>query len=300
VLPHIAPEKRLRAIYDIRDAAASEAISERETTAVRSDGSHLALRSTLIPVRDAEGNPSAVLSVTRWVPGGLSAGGRQDDFATLVAKQLRDPLASISGFTQLLQRPEILDDPVRRERTVKALAERAKYVSSLLDDLQLVAEIEEGRFELSKETTELGLLVTEAAEHVDPKGTRILVDFDPNLAPVSVDQNRVAQAVTRLVENAVRYSPETASVEVSVFGADDYVVIEVSDSGSDVDPVEGSEVFERSYFGAPGAPRALGLGVGLYLVRMITEAHGGAVLFKSEPGAGNTFSIRLPRTADGS
>jgi signal transduction histidine kinase len=125
---------------------------------------------------------------------------------------------------------------------------------------------------------------------------RFVVDAESRMPLAYVDPRRVEQALTNLLSNAVEYSPATEPVCVVVGRSEGVAFISVTDAGEGVADAERGRVFDRFYKGASARARP-GAGLGLYLVRMIAEAHGGDVALTSKPGKGSTFTIRLPLTS---
>lgn len=294
VLPHIPEEQRLREIRRLRDIAAEGRVTERDAVAVRQDGSRLTVRKVYIPVRDTDGAVAGLLVLDRDFADDTRLDAMRDDFLAAFSRQVRDPLTALLGYAQLLQRPEIAEDPVRRARTVSALVERAARASLLADDLQLLTELRSGEIELVREPVELASLITSAVAEVPKARKRVLADFDPTIPPVDADRKRLAVALRCLIDNAVRYAPEGTPVGVSVYEVDGDVVIEVSDRGPGIDPADRERIFGRYSTLEDASVAGAGLGIGLFLARHIMEAHGGVVNVASRPGAGATFSLRLP------
>lgn len=294
-LPHVPPADRLRAIRNIRDVAASGVVAERETIGVRADGSQFALRMTVIPIVDADGDVSGVMSLTNALAADTRMEREREHFAEVISRQLRGPMNAIRGYVQLLGHAEIRGDEERLERTVHSLAREAHRVSALLDDLMVVFEFEEGRLELEKSRVNLGELVSHLAEAVDSHGVPVLVDFDPGLGQIPADAPRLRQAIACLIDNAVRYTPPGAAVQVSAYAEGDDAVIEVVDHGPGIPYAEQPIVFDRFHTGGADDDAREGIGIGLYLVRVTVDAHGGSVSVASAPGEGSTFTLRLPR-----
>lgn len=296
-LPHILEPQRLGWVQQLRTVAAESKVTEREAHAVRADGSRVTLHMVLIPVLDRDGDAAAVLSLTRELGEDTRLERHREDFVAVISRELRDPLTAVLGFTQLLQHPAIIDDPERRARTVRALTERAVHMSTLLDDLLVVFEFERGELVLSLEPVDPASAVTDAVSRVHGAESRVLVDFEPAIGSVPADRPRLVQAVTSLVDNALHHSPRNAFVGVSVYGTGGEVVIEVADTGPGIEIAEQSRIFDRFYSGASVDGGREGIGIGLFLARVVAEAHGGAITVASAPGAGSTFTLRLPRTA---
>lgn len=296
-LPHVPAEDRLRALCNIRVVAASGEVGVRETIAQRADGSRFAIRMTVIPVVDDEGNTAGVISLTREASADTRMEHERERFVEIISRQARDPMTAILGYAQLLGHSEISRDDARRDRTLQALTDAAEHVSRLLDDLMLVFDFEHGRLALETAPVDLGELVTHVVERAETYGVDVLVDFDPNLGEIVADGRRIRQAVACLLDNAVRHTPPGGTVGLSVFAAGDEAVVEVIDHGPGIALADQPLIFDRFYSAAsPGGEQA-GVGMGLYLVRVIVDAHGGAVNVVSTPGVGSTFALRLPRIA---
>jgi len=113
---------------------------------------------------------------------------------------------------------------------------------------------------------------------------------------VSADRVRLEQAVRRLVDNAIRYSPPGGDVEIAVAQSDNDVVISVRDQGIGIPADQQHRIFELFFRAHAGTPHDVGgLGIGLFMAREIAVRHGGAMWFESEEGTGSTFYMRLPR-----
>ena len=293
-LPFIPEHERLGTVRDMRAIASQNAAVEREARSLRSDGSLITLRSTIIPLQDSDGHAAATLSITREYGHDTRLTRQHEHFASAVSRQLSDPVTAILGFSQLLRRPEILEDPHRRERTVRALAERAGHLSMLLDDLLVVFESEDGELSLTLGPVDPGALLAEVVARVSPAESRLLLDFDASLTTIVADRRRLVQAISCLVDNALRFSPASEAVSVSVYRAEDEVVVEVTDTGCGIDLAEQRVIFDRFYHGAAAYDAWPGVGIGLYLVRIIANAHGGSIAVASKRGEGSTFTFRLP------
>lgn len=295
VLPHMPPAERPRAVLDFRRIASLGAVEEREIVATRKDGSRVSTTATAVPLLDSEGLPAGIMMIVRRVEADSRLDQPQGDFLSLVSQELKNPLTAVLGFVQLLARPEIAEDARKRARTVRALESRAQRMAAAVDDLLLTSRIERGDLRLRREPADLGTLVTETVsrfEQFQPK-PRFLIDVDTRMGPVPVDSRRIEQALTNLLSNAVKYSPGAQEIRVSVLPDGDFAAISVADKGGGIPLADLERVFDRFYKGtsAKGEP---GTGLGLYLVRMIAEAHGGNVTLASKPGMGSMFTIKLP------
>lgn len=295
VMPHVPPAGRTRAIADFRRIATLSTIEERQLVAVRKDGSLVSTTATAIPLHDAEGLQTGIMTIVRSIEADSRLERMQGEFLSLVSQELRNPLTALMGFAQLLGRPEIADDPRKRARTVRALESRAQRMATAVDDLLLASRVERGELLLKREPVELATLVPEVVGRFEQFESRhrLVIDVDTRIGPVSADARRLGQAVTNLLSNAVKYSPSGREVRVRVVRDGGDAVIDVRDHGVGIAAAEIERVFDRFY--KTDADRAEpGAGLGLYLVKAIVEGHGGTVSVTSKQGQGSTFTIRLP------
>ncbi len=296
-MPHVPEDMRLRAVQDIRRIAASGRPVEREAIASRKDTTPLALRLAVAPFHDRDGHPAGVVSVATALAEECSVASHGDEFIGAVAHSLKAPLTAIVGFAQLLSRPEILEDAGRRNRTLKALEERGARMATLVDDLLLATRLAEEGLELAIEPTDLAGVVTEVVSRFEKaaRHARFVIDYDASMGPVPLDRRRIDQALSSLVENAVRFAPPGSEIHVAVRLEGAQAVVEVTDLGPGLAEDERERVFDRYYRGQAGTnPDAPGLGLGLYLARMIAEAHGGSATVGGEAGRESTFGLRIP------
>jgi PAS domain S-box-containing protein len=298
VLPQVPPEGRTRMLADLRRIAAVGEVVETESVAERADGSRITVTLTAVPLSDADDHPAGVMFIARGIASDSRLEQMQDDFLSLVTQELRNPLTAILGFAQLLSSPEITADTGRRARTLRSLQARAQQMAAAIDDLLLASRIERGELRLELVPTDLATVVTETVTRFEQfQAThRFIVDAESRMAPTDVDPRRIEQALTNLLSNAVEFSPPDEPVRVVVGRAEGVAMISVTDAGEGVEDAERGRVFDR-FYKARSAHARPGAGLGLYLVRMIAEAHGGDVVLASKPGKGSTFTIRLPLTS---
>jgi len=222
----------------------------------------------------------------------------KSDFVSTVSHEFRSPLTSIRQLAEMLQAGRVPSDE-RRQRYYDVLVEQSGRLSSLVTNILDIARIEEGRKEFEFETFNVGELVEEVvstAEHQwRHEGFVIHADVERPLPSIEADRASIAQAVSNLIDNAVKYSGDSREVHVRAFAADGQLTISVQDFGIGIKEEDLDRVFERFYRGGDELTRSVkGSGLGLTLVVQIVEAHNGTVHVESEVGQGSTFSITLP------
>jgi two-component system OmpR family sensor kinase len=207
--------------------------------------------------------------------------------------ELRTPIAAVRAYAELFargasKRPEDL------ERAMTGISRESDRMSVLVEDLLLLAHLDEGRA-LELEPVPLDELVFEAVETahlVEPAR-----DFAVVVEPVVVlgDRGRLRQVLDNLLGNVRAHTPTDASVAVSVRRVDGQAVLAVEDSGPGMTPDQVDRIFERFYRADPLRARGTGgAGLGLSIVAAVAKAHGGSVSVESEPGRGSAFRIGLP------
>ena len=219
-------------------------------------------------------------------------------FVSSASHELRTPLTSIRGYAALLRRGA-RHDPEDLEKSISRIESEATRMGGLIDDLLLLARLDEQR-PLARSRTDLAVIAREAADDArarDP-GRSIAVDAGGPVVVIG-DEPRLRQVVANLLENAQVHTPADAPVRVEVGVRNGMAVLAVIDTGPGIDPEQAAHVFERFYRGTPpgsgdSAPRTEGSGLGLAIVKTIAEAHGGAATVTSRPGEGARFEITLP------
>jgi signal transduction histidine kinase len=165
----------------------------------------------------------------------------------------------------------------------------------MIQDLVDSVHLESGTVQLAKEPLALRPAVSAFLEVA--KGAletdRVDVDVDVALPPVAADPSRIARVVQNLLANALKYSAPGTPVAIRAWRVDGEVILAVSDRGAGIPPEDLPRVFERFYRGSQ-ARSVGGLGLGLYISRLIVEAHGGRIWCESKMGEGSTFALALP------
>jgi signal transduction histidine kinase len=222
----------------------------------------------------------------------------KSDFVSTVSHEFKSPLTSIRQLAEMLQSGRVPSEE-RRQKYYDVLLEQSERLALLTDNILSLAKIEEGRAEFTFETTDISVLLTEVVtsiqERVRHEGFDIGLDVEGPIPLLTVDRTALSQAVTNLVDNAIKYSGDSRRISVSASLEEQAVAIAVQDFGIGIKKEDIDRVFERFYRGGDELTRTVkGSGLGLTLVREIVAAHRGKVHVKSEPGRGSVFSIRLP------
>jgi two-component system, OmpR family, sensor kinase len=216
-----------------------------------------------------------------------------EELVTVLAHDLRNHLAPISGRAQFLLRRALRERHTANVGDAQELNRAVDRLKRLISELLDVARIDQGLFDVRPELVDLATLAREAAAAVQLPGKTIQVEAPPELALMG-DPARVRQAIENLLANAVQHAPDDTTVRLVACRSErdgkPQATIQVIDQGPGIDPVLLPRLFDRF----ARSSRSGGLGIGLYLVRQIAEAHHGGVDIRSAPGAGTEFTLVLP------
>jgi signal transduction histidine kinase len=219
----------------------------------------------------------------------------QDQVLAVVGHDLRTPLSAITMAVALAQRTPVND---RIAGSLDRIARSAGRMHDIIRDLLDVARARQG---LGLALTRTPVSAREVCAHAVAELEQVFPDRAIRLharddARLSADASRLHQAISNLIGNALQHGDPGANVTVEVVGRDDEVAIRVANGGHPIPQERIAAIFEPFRRGdAPGAGDGASLGLGLFIVREIARAHGGAVTVRSDAAAGTVFELRLPR-----
>jgi diguanylate cyclase len=223
---------------------------------------------------------------------------RQTEFLAFLAHELRNPLMPIRQAVRLLERTRT--DAKQLPRIQAIIEKQVVHMSRLINDLLDVARISTGKLTVERETLDLADILRAAVaaslSRIDARLQRFTVEIAVDSAPFLGDPVRLTQIVTNLLDNASKYSQESADIFLSLGQTTDGFVIRVTDTGIGMSKETLDTVFEP-FFQAKAAVEFnhKGLGIGLAVVRELVLAHGGAISASSDgPGTGSVFVVTLP------
>ena len=223
----------------------------------------------------------------------------KDDFLATVSHELRTPLNAVLGWTRMLISKQLT--PERAAHAVQTIERNTASLAHIIDDLLDVSRIIAGTLHMTPQPVDLVAVTQGALDVVKPLAAEKHIDLrfsavsDP-IAFVSGDSGRLQQVIWNLLANAVKFTPDSGRVDVSVERVGSNIDVHIVDTGQGISPDFLPHVFER-FRQADAAPsrRHGGLGLGLAIVRQLVELHGGSVRAASDGiGRGATFTVRLP------
>ncbi len=231
----------------------------------------------------------------------LDARQRKADFVVNLSHELRTPLNLILGYSRLMALGESAGGeplPTRAREDAAVIWRNAQHLSSLLDDVLDLSQIEAGRMGLRKERVVISDVVNEAVEAVGPlfkaKGLALRSELAPDLPDGYFDRTRVRQILINLLSNAVRFTDQ-GEVVIRVTADERDHCFAVTDTGIGIAPDDLPHIWEEFRQCGPPARRQGGRGMGLPISKLFAELHGGNIWVESTPGQGSTFFVTVPR-----
>ena len=225
----------------------------------------------------------------------------KDVFLSTASHELKTPLSSVIAYAELLEDNSEKIQPVQRAEFLRRLRSEAGRLLGLIEDILDLSRIESGKLTLRRLPLSVNDVVRAAVETSRPTAEKHTVELievlDEDLPPLMLDEVKMRQVVVNLLVNAIRFSPEHGTVKVVTRHEPKFTIIEVLDQGPGILPEETVRIFELFGQGVRGLDRRTGgLGIGLHLVRRISELHGAHVGVNSQPGQGSAFWVRLPQS----
>ena len=254
------------------------------------------VHATVVAWKDVTDEHRALAEIETARQAAEDASRLKDEFIAALSHELRTPLQPILGWTEVLRRHTGIDEVTAR--ALEAIRRNVRHQVRLVDDLLDLSRIVHGKLALRFEAFDLREQVRLAAEAFEEaavlKRVRISADLPAAAVAMWGDGERVHQIVTNLVSNAVKFTPAGGRIDVRLVVGPAIAVIEVADTGEGIALSDLAIIWEPFRQGRH-APRRGGLGIGLDLVRRLTELHGGRVAVTSDgPGRGACFRIELP------
>lgn len=237
-------------------------------------------------------------------PGSGSTASESDEVIMSIAQELRQPMSSIIGYTDLLLSESTGILGALQRKFIERIKVSTERLGALMEDLIQVTTLDSGVLELAPESVELDGLIQETVaqiqSQIEAKDLDFELDRPERLPPVQADRDALQQALLHLLQNAVAATPEdgVVSVRVRVENAEDkqdYVLVQVTDQGGGIPLEDLPRVFSRLYRADNVLIQGVGdTGVGLSIVKQLVEAHGGRIWVDTDPGHGSIFSVLLP------
>ena len=308
----IPPDRLTEEDRIIANLSAGKRIEHYETERVRSDGKRITVSLTISPIKDDSGTVIGASKIVRDVTeqkqladnlrrlaADLSAADRRkNEFLATLAHELRNPLAPMSNMLEVVKRSDGDSEVVKRAH--ETLERQLGQMVRLVDDLLDLNRVTHDRLELRRSEVELSSVIEQAVEVarplVDSAGHHLTIDLPDEQIYLNADRARLAQVFGNLLNNSCKYTRPEGTVSLSAKRVGDEVVVTVKDNGAGIPQDKLDSIFDMFMQVERTSDRSQGgLGIGLTLVKRLTEMHGGSIEARSAgEGEGSEFIVRLP------
>ena len=260
------------------------------------------LRMFVSPVagRQFEGQPVGTSILISDVTELKKAEGIRSEFTANVSHELKTPLTSIKGFTEMLS-SGMVASPEDQKRFITMIGVEVDRLIDLINDILKLSELESVAIDQCSERTDVLEVAKETADLLSPAAREgdVSLSVSGLSAVVAVPRSRVKELLLNLMSNGIKYTEKGGKVDAAIQLKDNQAVITVTDNGIGIPAEAQSRVFERFYRVDKGRARKNGgTGLGLAIVKHIVQLYGGTVALKSEVGKGSTFTVKLPLAKD--
>lgn len=218
----------------------------------------------------------------------------RSEFVHTVSHDLRSPLTSVIGYTELIERAGSLNENQRD--FLKRIQDGVQHITSLINDLLDLGSIEAG-LDTRREYVQLEGILRYTLDmlqgQIKSKRIKIQTDIAPSLPAIRANPVRLRQVLDNVVGNAIKYSKSGGEVSVSISAEDQQLILQVKDTGPGIPPTDQPHIFDKFYRGS-NIDTEEGSGLGLAIVKTIVDAHQGRIWVESTVGQGSSFFIVLP------
>jgi signal transduction histidine kinase len=260
------------------------------------------------PVLDPSGESTGAVTVFRDVTALKKLETAKSMFVSMVAHEVKSPLAAAEGWLNLILSGILKNDPAQERRMIERSLLRVKTLRTMVAELLNLTAIQTGNFTLHRAPVEVSAVVNAAVEglreRAAERGIAVTVEgADTGDAPsVLADREALAMVFSNLVENAIKYGREGGHLAVRIERAGMYASVSVTDDGIGMSPEDCTRVFDEFYRARNERTASItGTGLGLSLVKRLVEMHEGTVSVESALGSGSAFTVRIPVSSnDGS
>jgi PAS domain S-box-containing protein len=260
-------------------------------------GPALPVGITYAPLLSTDGVLLNVIGLVRDITRFREAEELKSTFVSVVSHELKTPVALIKGYVSTLRREDASWDREIIQDSLAVIEEEADRLTDLIENLLDASRLQAGALSINQSDVDLSGLARRIAERFQTQENRhiITVSFPPDFPIILADEDRIAQVLSNLISNAIKYSPNGGEIQIRGQVHAQQVVVCVSDQGSGIAAGDIPYIFDRFYRATEASRTTKGAGLGLYLARAVVEAHGGRIWVDSKSGEGARICFSLPR-----
>lgn len=257
------------------------------------------LMANIAPVRDEDGKILGAVTVLRDITSFKEINKIKSQFVSMVAHELRAPLAAIKGWLEVVLSGEAGGDMEQNKKWLQRAMDRSDSLLALVNDLLVINRMEAGKIAQKMETVKINDVINKIIEFLKPEAQKqkvsIEASFPGNLPPVQADVRDMEKLFTNLINNAVKYNRENGSVSIEGEAKGGFVRYDVRDTGIGIAKDQIPHIFDDFYRADDERTRKIsGTGLGLTIAKKIVSSHFGRIEVDSEPEKGSVFSVYLP------
>jgi len=223
----------------------------------------------------------------------------KSDFINNMTHEFKTPIATINLALDAIKNPKIIGDKEKVFKYLQMIKDENKRMHAQVENVLRISKLEKKELDINKESVNIHGVIDDAIEHVhlileDRQGT-ITKHFDAIRTSVLLNEVHFINVIVNILENAIKYSPNTPEIDVFSENVKDYIIIKIKDNGLGMSKVAQKRVFEKFYREHTGDLHDVkGHGLGLAYVKKIIDEHNGQIYVESEKGKGSTFIIKIP------
>jgi PAS domain S-box-containing protein len=257
------------------------------------------LMANIAPVRDEDGKILGAVTVLRDITALKEINKIKSQFVSMVAHELRAPMAAIKGWLEVVLSGEAGGDEEQKNRWLKRAMDRSDSLLALVDDLLVINRMETGKIAQKMESVKLNDVVEKIIEFLKPDAANrevsIQAGLPGDLPSIQADVRDMEKLFTNLISNAIKYNRKDGSVSIVGELEGSFIRYDVKDTGIGISPENLAHVFEDFYRSDDERIKKIpGTGLGLTIAKKIVNSHVGRIEVESQPGKGSTFSVFLP------
>jgi PAS domain S-box-containing protein len=248
------------------------------------------------PIVDEDGQVQLAVTIFSDITEAFEAEQRKDEFIGMASHELKTPITTAKGLTQLVKRKLEKQGATELTKVMTTIETQLNRLTKLVNELLDVSKIQAGRLDYAEEPIDIDELIQSIVDTAQLTSTTHTITVQgTSYKHVLGDRDRLEQVFLNLISNAVKYSPQADTVAIRITTSQEKVIVCVQDFGVGIPQEHQGKIFERFYRVADETTKAFpGLGMGLYISSEIVKRHGGEITVESEEGKGSLLTVSLP------
>ncbi|MVN23050.1 ATP-binding protein [Mucilaginibacter arboris] len=246
------------------------------------------------PIIDSDGKITGGIGTFMDVTNRRKLLQQKEEFISIASHELKTPVTSLKASMQILNRMKNNPSPVMLSKLIDQSNRSLYKLSSLINDLLNTNRISQGQLQLRKTNFTIANMINDCCHHIRTTGTHAITLKGDIALQICADEHQIDQVVVNIVNNAVKYAPDSKEICINIEKLEKFAKISVKDSGPGIPNDKLPHLFDRYYRADYSGIQFSGLGLGLYICAEIIKKHGTEIGVESKPGKGSTFWFTLP------